>query len=102
MLDEIQEADLPLAVTIAVLRRACKLSRSPPRYRINEASPMRFDEWEVTIQKIIDECKQEQKTPDTVLAKWRATLAKEPNLLQSFQIDQIVREVRRRLSSAND
>ena len=62
---------------------------------------MRLDEWEVTIQKIIDECKQEQKRPDTVLAKWRATLANEPSLLQPFQIDQIVREVRRRLSSAN-
>jgi hypothetical protein len=61
---------------------------------------MRLDEWEVTIQKIIDECKQKQKRPDTVLAKWRATLAKEPSLLQPFQIDQIVREVRQRLSSA--
>jgi hypothetical protein len=62
---------------------------------------MRLDEWEVTIQKIIDECKQEHKRPDTVVAKWRATLEKEPSLLQPFQIDQIVREVRRRLSSAN-
>jgi len=62
---------------------------------------MRLDEWEVTIQKIVDECKQEQKRPDALLAKWRATLAKEPSLLQPFQIDEIVREVRRRLSRAN-
>jgi hypothetical protein len=62
---------------------------------------MRFDDWEATIQKIIDECQQSQKRPDAVLAKWRATLAKEPSLLQPFQIDQIVREVRRRLSGAN-
>lgn len=62
---------------------------------------MRFDEWEVTIQKMINECKQEQKRPDGVLAKWRATLAKEPSLLQPFQIDQIMREVRRRLRGAD-
>ena len=62
---------------------------------------MRLDEWEVTIQKIIDECKQEQKRLDALLAIWRATLAREPNLLQPFQIDQILREVRRRLSAAN-
>jgi len=60
---------------------------------------MRLDEWELTIQNIIGECKQEQKRPDTVLAKWRATLEKEPSLLQPFQIDQIVREVRRRLDN---
>jgi hypothetical protein len=68
---------------------------------LGKGSRMASDEWEVTIQKIIDECKQEQKRPDTVVAKWRATLEKEPSLLQPFQIDQIVREVRRRLSSAN-
>ncbi len=62
---------------------------------------MRLDEWEVTIQKIIDECKQEQKRPDPVLLKWRGKLEKEPSLLQPFQIDEIVREVRRRLSRAN-
>jgi hypothetical protein len=68
---------------------------------LRKGYPMRLDEWEVTIQKIIDECKQEQKRPDMVLAKWRAILENEPSLLQPFQIDQIVREVRRRLSTAN-
>ena len=62
---------------------------------------MRLDESEVTIQKIIDECKQEQNRPDLVLVKWRGELEKEPSFLQPFQIDEIVREVRRRLSSAN-
>jgi len=35
---------------------------------------------------------------DTVLMAWRAQLEKEPTLLQAFQIDEIVREVQRRLS----
>jgi len=62
---------------------------------------MRLDEWEVTIQKITNECEHEQKRTDNVLAKWRAKLEKEPTHLRPFQIDEIVREVRRRLSSAN-
>ena len=59
---------------------------------------MRLQEWEVTIQKIIDECNHEQTRVDTVLTAWRAKLEKEPTLLQPFQIDEIVREVRQRLS----
>ncbi len=59
---------------------------------------MRLQEWEVTIQKIIDECNQEQTRVDTVLTAWRAKLEKEPTVLQPFQIDEIVREVRQRLS----
>jgi len=62
---------------------------------------MRPDEWEVTIQKITDECKHEHKRADNVLATWRAKLEKEPPLLKPFQIDEIVREVRRRLSNSN-
>ena len=62
---------------------------------------MRLEEWEVTIQTIIDECNQEQERADRVLMEWRAKLEKEPTLLRPFQIDQIVREVRRRLSNAN-
>ncbi len=60
---------------------------------------MRLKEWEVTIQKIIDECNDEQKRADRVLMEWRAKLEKEPTLLQPFQIDEIVREVRSRLIS---
>ncbi len=60
---------------------------------------MRLQEWEVTIQKIIDECNQEQTRVDTVLLAWRAKLEKEPTLLQPFQIDEIVREVQKRLSN---
>ncbi len=61
---------------------------------------MRLQEWEVTIQEIVDECNHDQKerSEDSILVKWRAKLEKEPTLLQPFQIDEIVREVRQRLS----
>ncbi len=59
---------------------------------------MRLQKWEVTIQKIVDECNHEQTRVDTVLTAWRAKLEKEPTVLQPFQIDEIVREVRQRLS----
>ncbi len=62
---------------------------------------MRLEEWEVTIQKMIDECKHEQKRTDNVLMAWRFELEKEPTLLKPFQIDGIVREVRSRLSNAD-
>ncbi len=62
---------------------------------------MRLQEWEVTIQKIFDECNHEQMRVDTVLLAWRAKLEKEPILLQPFQIDEIVREVQQRLSNLN-
>ena len=64
---------------------------------------MRLQEWEVTIQEIIDECNHEQKERGEyrILMKWRANLEKEPTLLRPFQIDEIVREVRQRLSTAS-
>ncbi|MBC8875688.1 MAG: hypothetical protein H8E44_40190 [Planctomycetes bacterium] len=62
---------------------------------------MRLQEWEVTIQEIIDECNHEQKGADKVLVAWRAKLEKEPTLLKPFQIDEIVREVRQRLSTVS-
>ena len=60
---------------------------------------MRLHEWEVTIQEIVDECNHEEKGADRVLMAWRAKLEKEPTLLQPFQIDEIVREARQRLSN---
>jgi hypothetical protein len=60
---------------------------------------MRLEEWEATIQKIVDECDHDRGRSDRVLMEWRAKLEKEPTLLRPFQIDKIVREVRRRLSS---
>ena len=58
---------------------------------------MRLQDWEVTIQTIADECNRVCTGADKVLMAWRVKLAKEPNLLQPFQIDGIVREVRQRL-----
>ena len=60
---------------------------------------MRLQDWEVTIQEIIDECNQGQAGTDRILTKWRAKLEQEPTLLQPFQIDEIVREVRQRFST---
>ena len=62
---------------------------------------MRLEEWEVTIEEIIGECSHEQKGrgDDRILIKWRAKLEEEPTLLKPFQIDEIVREVRRRLGT---
>ncbi len=63
---------------------------------------MHLQEWEVTIQEIIDECNEQKETgEDRILMKWRAKLEKEPTLLQPFQIDEITREVRRRLSNVS-
>ena len=63
---------------------------------------MQLQEWEVTIQEIIDECNQQKETgEDRLLMKWRAKLEEEPTLLQPFQIDEIMREVRQRLSNAS-
>ena len=35
---------------------------------------MRIKEWEMTIQKIIDECNHDKMRVDTVLGTWRAKL----------------------------
>ena len=60
---------------------------------------MRLQEWQATIQEIVDECSHESRERDRnkILVKWRLELEKEPALLQPFQIDQIIHEVRRRL-----
>ena len=62
---------------------------------------MRLEEWEVTMQTMVDECNQEQTRSDRVLKEWRVKLEKEPTLLQPFEIDQIVRVVRMRISNAS-
>jgi len=65
------------------------------------SQPMRLKEWEVTVQKIIDECHHEHKAVTRILMEWRAKLEKEPTLLHPYQIDEIVREVRHRLSNTS-
>ena len=61
---------------------------------------MNLKDWEVTIKQIVDEIVQEptKRRRDKVLIAWRVRLEKEPTSLQPFQIDEIVREVRKRLS----
>jgi len=61
---------------------------------------MHLEDWEVTIQEIVDECvrEQDEMRDDRILMKRRAKLEREPTLLEPFQIDEIIREVRRRLS----
>jgi hypothetical protein len=64
---------------------------------------MALKDWEAIIQKIIDESNHEPKEAGKtrLLVEWRAKLEKEPPLLQPFQIDEIVREVRRRLGKVS-
>lgn len=58
---------------------------------------MRLQDWEATIQEIVDECRHDQRAAGKALIAWRRKLEQEPTSLQPFQIDQIVREVRQRL-----
>ena len=59
---------------------------------------MKWQQWEPTIQQMVDECNRETKEAGKykVLTAWRARLAAEPHRLQPFQIDEIVRKVRDR------
>ncbi len=61
---------------------------------------MNLKEWEETINQIVEEIKQEppKSRKHKVLMAWRVKLEKEPISLQPFQIDEIVREVRKRIS----
>jgi hypothetical protein len=62
-----------------------------------------LNDWEVTIQQMVDEANHEPKEPGRikVFKSWRVKLEKEPTSLLPFQIDQIVREVRKTLIVAN-
>ena len=62
---------------------------------------MRLQEREVIIQEIVDECSHEhtERGGNKILMKWRAKLEKEPTHLRPFQIDEIIREARRRFSN---
>jgi DNA primase len=64
---------------------------------------MNLKAWEATIQQIVAESNQEPKefAKHRILTAWRAKLEKESTSLLPFQIDQIVREVRKRLPDAS-
>jgi hypothetical protein len=59
---------------------------------------MNLQVWEPTIQMALDAFLSAPNEPgkQRVLKEWRSKLEKEPHKLQAFQIDEIVREVRRR------
>jgi hypothetical protein len=63
--------------------------------------PTTLKDSEAIIQKIVDESNHEPKEvgKHRLLVQWRAKLEKEPPHLPLHHIDQIVREVRRRLTS---
>jgi hypothetical protein len=69
--------------------------------RQSNGRAMNLHEWEPTISQIILETNHQPKESGQhkVLTAWRAKLEKEPTSLQPFQIDEIVREVRKRLPS---
>lgn len=62
---------------------------------------MNLRDWEPTISQIVRETSYEAKESGQhkVLTSWRAKLEKEPTSLPAFRIDEIVREVRKRLPS---
>lgn len=64
---------------------------------------MKLHDWEPIIQQIVEESDREPKesVKSRRLMEWRAKLAQEPHLLQPFQIDEIVREVRKRLTNVS-
>jgi hypothetical protein len=64
---------------------------------------MKLQDWEQTIRQLVEESNHEPKESgkSRVLTEWRAKLGREPHLLQPYQIDEIVREVRKRLTSIN-
>jgi hypothetical protein len=64
---------------------------------------MNLKAWEATIQQIADEVSLTPKEAGQhrTLTAWRAKLEKEPTSLLPYQIDEIVREVRTRLTVAS-
>ena len=64
---------------------------------------MDLKRWEPTVEAILEESNREPKESGKykVLTAWRAKLEQEPSVLQPFQIDAVVREVRRRMDSGS-
>lgn len=63
---------------------------------------MNLEERESLVQQIVDESNHQPKgvRKHQILVKWRSKLEKEPPHLTPHQIDEVVREVRRRLIDA--
>ena len=60
---------------------------------------MNLAKWESTIQQIADDSNHEPRESGKhkILTDWRTKLEREPTSLLPFQIDEIVREARKRL-----
>jgi hypothetical protein len=65
--------------------------------------PMNLQSWDGTINQIANEsnCVPSEAEKYKVLTNWRAKLQEEPSSLPPYQIDQIVREVRKKLLTAS-
>ena len=63
--------------------------------------PIDLPGWESIIQKIVEEFQQEQNFARRrkLWADWRRKLETEPPFLKPYEIDAIVRDVRRRLGN---
>jgi hypothetical protein len=61
---------------------------------------MDLKSWEATIQEIVADLNHEPRESgkQKVLNIWRAKLEKEPNSVPLFHVDEIVREVRKRIT----
>ena len=64
---------------------------------------MNLKPWAATIQQIVDELNSDPKEriKQKVLMAWRRKLGKEPTSLQPFQIDELIREVRNRITGVS-
>jgi hypothetical protein len=69
---------------------------------VKKEASMNLEEKESFVQQILDESNHEPKEAGRhrILVGWRSKLEKEPPHLLLHQIDEIVREVRRRLVAA--
>jgi hypothetical protein len=63
---------------------------------------MNLKAWEATIQQMSDEIRLAPTGQHRILTVWRTKLEKEPTSLPPYQIDEIVREVRRRILSTGE
>ena len=61
-----------------------------------DSESMNLQPWEPTMQQIADDLRRAQKGQDGILKAWRAKLEREPFSLRPYQIDKIVRELRKR------
>lgn len=64
---------------------------------------MNLTAWETTIQQIVSESNNEPKegAKQRILTAWRTKLEQVPTSLPPFFVDEIVREVRKRLPTGN-